>query len=321
MSTIKQRQHGIALLVLMLLVGNTTVTCWAKSLCTVTEWSLEQPQRKAPPPGKVIPVPADWITIEDEEIGYSFEAPKGTEHAVEKKDNFVLITAAPPAPIAAKVILLAFKNRKDTKETLLKFAMGWLKGLQVKTITPGELVEVSQEYSVADFTATVPGGAVKGKALVATGVNDSYVMMVVVDEAKFKANEEVMDEIWGSFSILPAGAHISELTLGKDKAMRQPAEEFTTTETIYAAVKISKNEGTVKVKGRLHVVEIPGQKAGPIPGIEMIVTVTGESQNTANFQFSKPTKGWPLGKYKFEALLIDASGKTIGTESHEFIVN
>lgn len=317
MSKIRQRQNGIALLALMLLVGSATVTGWGKSPEPAKTSGSQQ--RKGSPTGKVVPVPADWITIEDEELGYSFEVPKGTEHAVEKKDNFVLITAAPPEPIAAKVILLAFKNRKDTKENLLKFAMGWLKGLQVKTITPGELVEVSKEYSVADYAGTVPMGAFKGKALVATGNNDSYVMMVMVDAAKFKANEEVMDEIWGSFSILPAGAHISELTLGKDKAMRQPTEEFTTTETIFAAVEISKNEGTVKVIGRLHVVAIAGQKPGPIPGIETTVMIKGKG--TANFQFGKPTKGWPLGKYKFEAEVFAENGEQIDSQSQEFTVN
>ena len=317
MKTIKTVFACLTAVMVIAISSAATITLSAKSFNTSPAANTQQ--RKAPPASKVVPVPADWITIEDEELGYSFEAPKGTEHAVEKKDNFVLITAAPPAPIAAKVILLAFKNRKDTKENLLKFAMGWLKGLQVKTITPGELVEVSQEYSVADFTATVPAGAVKGKALVATGVNDSYVMMVVVDEAKFKANEEVMDEIWGSFSILPAGAHISDLTLGKDKAMRQPAEEFATTETIFAAVKISKNEGAVTVKGMLHVVEIAGQKPGPIPATEVTITVKGD--NTANFNFSKPTRGWPLGKYKFEAVMLNEKGEATDTQSHEFTVN
>lgn len=318
MSMITNRRSVIAVLALLLALGNATVTGWGKSLNAIKGTGLESQQRNGSSSAKVA-VPADWITIEDEELGFSFEAPKGTEHAVEKKDDFVLITAVPPAPIAAKVILLAFKDRKETKENLLKFAMGWLKGLQVKTITPGELVEVSKEYSVADYAGTVPGGAFKGKALVATGNNDSYVMMVAVDAAKFKANEEVMDEIWGSFSILPAGAHISELTLGKDKAMRQPTEEFTTTETIFAAVAISKNQGTVKVIGRLHVVAIAGQKPGPIPGIETTVTIKGEG--TANFQFSKPTKGWPLGKYKFEAEVFADNGEQIDSQSQEFTVN
>ncbi len=126
------------------------------------------------------------------------------------------------------------------------------------------------------------------------------------------------DEFWGSFSILTSEAHISEVTLGKDKKMSEPTDEFGTNETIFAAVEISDNKKTVKVKGRLHVVEIEGQKPGPIPGIEATVAVVGE--NIANFQFSKPTKGWPHGKYKFEALLIDENGETIDTGSHEFTV-
>ncbi len=319
MSKIKQRPHGIALLMLMLLAGNATFTCWAKSLYAVTEWSLEQPQRKAPPPGKVVPVPDDWITIEDEELGYSFEVPKGTKHTVDKKDDLVFIHAVPPAPIAVAVLVFVYRGKQHTKETLLKIAMETVKGLGAKTLTAGELVEVDKQYSVADYTGAHPEGAFKGKVLVATGAKDSYVMLVSSEAAKFKANEEVMDELWGSFSILPAGAHISELTLGKDKAMRQPAEEFTTTETIFAAAKISKNEGTVKVIGRLHVVAIAGQKPGPIPGIEITVTIKGEG--TANFQFSKPTKGWPLGKYKFEAQVLAENGEQKDVQSYEFTVN
>lgn len=127
------------------------------------------------------------------------------------------------------------------------------------------------------------------------------------------------DGLRASFSIPASEAHISEVILGKDKKMSEPTDEFGTNETIFAAVEIADNKKTVKVKGRLHVVEIAGQKPGPIPGIEVIVTLSGEG--TANFQFSKPTKGWPLGTYKFEALLINGNGETIDTESHEFTVD
>lgn len=114
-------------------------------------------------------------------------------------------------------------------------------------------------------------------------------------------------------------AHISELTLGKDNAMHQPTDEFGVNDTIYAAVKIAENRGTVTVKGRLHVVEIAGQKPGPIAALDVNVTIKGE--NTADFQFSKPTKGWPVGTYKFEALVINAKGEEIDSDSHEFSVN
>ncbi len=126
---------------------------------------------------------------------------------------------------------------------------------------------------------------------------------------------------WGKSldTIFAFEAHIGEVTLGHDKKMSEPTDEFDTDDTIFAAVEIAENTKTLKVKGRLHVVEIPGQKAGPIAALDVVVTVTGD--NTANFQFSKPTKGWPIGTYKFEALLINENGETIDTESHEFTVN
>ena len=132
--------------------------------------------------------------------------------------------------------------------------------------------------------------------------------------------EEVMDALWGSFSMLAADPHISDLTLGHDKKMSEPTDEFGSNDTIFAEVEIADHQQTLKVKGRLHVVEIPGQKAGPIAALDVIVTVTTR-EDTANFQLSKPTNGWPKGKYMFEALLMDASGKTIDTESHEFTVH
>lgn len=124
---------------------------------------------------------------------------------------------------------------------------------------------------------------------------------------------------WGNNSIVNADAHISELVLGKDKKMSDPTDEFAPTDTIFAAVEIEDNPGTLRVKGRLHVVEIAGQRPGPIPGLEVIVTVRGN--NTADFSFTKPNKGWPLGTYKFEALLLNANGEVIDSEEHEFTVH
>ena len=86
----------------------------------------------------------------------------------------------------------------------------------------------------------------------------------------------VIDELGVSFSMLASEAHISEVTLGHDKKISEPTEDFHSDDTIFAAVEISENTKTVKVKGRLHIVEVEGQKAGPIPGIEAIVTLSGE---------------------------------------------
>lgn len=113
-------------------------------------------------------------------------------------------------------------------------------------------------------------------------------------------------------------ANIGGLKLGKDKEMQQETKTFEATETIYSAVTISSNPGTVKVKGSLQVVEIEGQKAGPIPGTETTVTIEGAG--TANFNFTPPTNGWPQGKYKFEAMMLNEDGEQKDSKSQDFTV-
>ena len=114
-------------------------------------------------------------------------------------------------------------------------------------------------------------------------------------------------------------ANISGLKMGKDKEMQQVTTTFGVTETIYSAVTISSNPGTVKVKAMLHIVEIEGQKPGPIPATETTATVEGGG--TANFNFSPPNNGWPSGKYKFEALMLNENGEQKDAKSQEFTVN
>ena len=114
-------------------------------------------------------------------------------------------------------------------------------------------------------------------------------------------------------------ANIGGLKLGKDKEMQQETKTFESTDTIYAAIVISSNPGDVTVKGRLHVVEVEGQKAGPIPGLEMAVKMQGAG--TANINFSQPNNGWPSGKYKFEALMLNEEGEQKDAKSQEFTVN
>lgn len=119
-----------------------------------------------------------------------------------------------------------------------------------------------------------------------------------------------------SFSV--STAKIGGLKMGKDKEMTQPATVFEAADTLYSDVEISMNPGTVKVKGNLQIVEIEGQKAGPIPGFETAVDVPGEG--TAHFYFTPPTNGWPQGKYKFEALMLNENGEQKDSKSQEFTV-
>lgn len=120
-----------------------------------------------------------------------------------------------------------------------------------------------------------------------------------------------------SFSV--STANIGGLKMGKDKEMQQATTAFEATDKIFSVVTIANNPGTVKVKGTLHIVEIEGQKAGPIPATETNVTVEGDG--TASFTLSAPESGWPKGKYKFEALMLNENGEQKDAKSQEFTVN
>lgn len=112
-------------------------------------------------------------------------------------------------------------------------------------------------------------------------------------------------------------ANISSAKLGKDKAVTQETTTFAASDPIYGAVVVSNNPGKVTVKGRLVIDVVEGQTAGPIPGLETVVNLDGSG--TANFTFSPSSNGWPVGKYKFETMMLDEAGtqkdqKTINFE-------
>lgn len=154
MKSIKTVFACLTAVMVIAISGAPTITLSAKSFNTSPAANTQQ-QRKSPPASKVVPVPADWIAIEDEEVGYTFEVPKGTKHTVEKKDDIVFIHAVPPAPIAVSVVVMAFKDKLYTKDNLLKIAMGTMKGLGAKSINVGEVAELSEEYSLATYTGAV----------------------------------------------------------------------------------------------------------------------------------------------------------------------
>lgn len=101
-------------------------------------------------------------------------------------------------------------------------------------------------------------------------------------------------------------ANISDLRLGKDKAVSQPTTSFASNDKIYAVADISNAPSAIKVKGRLLVDAVEGQKSGPIPGIETTVDMNGSG--SANFTFTPPPAGWPKGRYKVEVFMLDSDG-------------
>ena len=102
-------------------------------------------------------------------------------------------------------------------------------------------------------------------------------------------------------------ANISSLKLGKDKSVSQETNSFGTDDTIYAVATISNAPSAVKVRGRLVVEDVPGQKSGPIPSLETTVDLPGSG--TATFTFSAPPAGWPKGKYKLEVFMLNNEGE------------
>ena len=114
-------------------------------------------------------------------------------------------------------------------------------------------------------------------------------------------------------------ANMSSLKLGKDKSVSQESSSFSTGDTIYAAAVISNAPSKVKVKGRLVVEDVAGQQSGPIPGLETTVDLAGSG--TATFTFTPPTAGWPKGKYKMEALMLNENGEQKDQETASFMVN
>lgn len=114
-------------------------------------------------------------------------------------------------------------------------------------------------------------------------------------------------------------ANISSLKTGKDKSVTQETSNFATTDTIYAVAHVSNAPGPVKVKGRLVAEEIPGQKPGPISGLETTVDLPGSGQ--ATFYFSPPPAGWPKGKYKMEVFMLNEDGEQKDQKSTSFTVS
>ncbi len=151
------------------------------------------------------PVPANWIYVYDENKGYGFSLPEGSEGEVEKIEGIDVMSATTPAPSEVDIFVLAYKDEKLTKEDLLDDAVKFLEGLGQK-VTPGKLKAESDEYAVADAASIHPTrGKAKLRILVGTDITDNYVMIIGTEETRFAANESIIDSIWGSFEMWSGG--------------------------------------------------------------------------------------------------------------------
>ncbi len=166
----------------------------------------KKPEGTAKTASKNVPVPENWIYIYDENKGYGFSVPEGSTGGSETQDGVDTFLAATPAPAEAAVIVISFKDKKMTKEDLLNVAVKFFEELG-ETVNAGKLTAESEDYSLTEAMMTSKDGAKsKAKILVGTDVTDNYVMIVGTDEAKFAANEEIIDAIWGSFEMRSGGS-------------------------------------------------------------------------------------------------------------------
>jgi hypothetical protein len=114
-------------------------------------------------------------------------------------------------------------------------------------------------------------------------------------------------------------ANISGLKIGKDENVSSETSTFGPKDTIYAVANVSNVPGKVKVKGRLAIEDVPGQRSGPVPGLEDTVELS--NSGTATFTFTPASAGWPKGKYKLEVLLLTETGEQKDEKSTTFTVS
>lgn len=163
-------------------------------------------EKKGIPAAQKAEVPKDWATMYDEAKGYEFEIPADSETYDETIDGVDVFAANLPGG-KVQVLVVAFKDKTLSREDLLDGAERFLTGIGCKEIKIDNLTDITDDYGLAD-AAFIDSEGKKGKArvLVATDVTDNYIMIVGSDEADYKANEHIIDAIWGSFAMWSGGA-------------------------------------------------------------------------------------------------------------------
>jgi len=166
----------------------------------------KKPEGETSKKAKSNPVPENWIYIYDEVKGYGFYVPEGTTGGSDTQEGVDTFAAMTPAPSEIAIVVIAFKDKQMTKEDLLSVGVKFIEEMG-STVQSGKLTGESDNYAVSEVTATnKEGGKNKGKIMVGTDVTDNYVMILGTEEAKYAANEKIIDEIWGSFEMWSGGA-------------------------------------------------------------------------------------------------------------------
>lgn len=145
----------------------------------------------------------NWLYVYNSRKGYGFYVPPGSTGdwgRVQKVDTFAGAT-----PNGVGIFVFAWKDKKASRETLLRDAGVILQSMG-ETVTASELTTAGGNYALAEATS-VDNQGVKSrmKVLVGTDITDNYVMIVGCDEKDFKAKQETINAIWGSFEMWSGG--------------------------------------------------------------------------------------------------------------------
>jgi hypothetical protein len=175
---------------------------------------IAKPGEKAPnvaktgvPDAKKVPVPDNWETYYDSQKGYQFEVPLGTQTDQQTVNGVDVFMATLPDPSKVAVMVVAFKNKNLSKDDLLETAKKVLESLGEKNIKAASPTELSDDYDLVELSSVDEKGVTtRAKLLIATDVTDNYLVFVGSPDSDYKANEKVIDEVWGSFSMYSGGS-------------------------------------------------------------------------------------------------------------------
>lgn len=163
---------------------------------------------KAVPEGKKVPVPADWVSVYDQNRGYEFQVPDNTKDDWQSVDDDTdVYVALLPDPAKVVVMVVAYSDSDSEKDKILVKAKSILEKMGEKDIKFNDTKEeLNDDYYLVEFSSQdSKGEKTKGKLLVGVDVNDNFLMFVASPETEYKNNEKVIDEVWSSFRMYSGG--------------------------------------------------------------------------------------------------------------------
>jgi hypothetical protein len=114
-------------------------------------------------------------------------------------------------------------------------------------------------------------------------------------------------------------AHISDFSLSKDEAGKNPTTKFGPLDTFYARAVVSNVPSKVTLKWRFFVDKVEGQKDNsPLQDFDRSFDLPTDGQST--YHLSPPNAGWPPGTYRIEVGMFTDGGEEKDHKAASFSV-